>query len=40
MRYVLSSLDYPEKNENVIGIPDRKIVGRKELIYFGTGVSD
>lgn len=40
MRYVLSALEYPEKNSNVIGIPDPRIVGRRERIYFGTGVTD
>ncbi len=40
MRYVLSALDYPDKNANVVGIPDARIIGRKELIYFGGRESD
>jgi hypothetical protein len=35
MKYVLSKLDYPEKNYDVIGIPDPRIVGPKEHIYMG-----
>lgn len=35
MRYVLSRLDYPDKNPEVIGDPDGKIIGRRSTIYFG-----
>jgi polyphosphate kinase 2 len=35
MKYVLSKLDYPEKNYDVIGTPDPRIVGPKEHIYMG-----
>ena len=35
MRYVLSTLDYPDKDVDAIGTPDRRIIGRKELIYIG-----
>ncbi len=35
MRYVLSRLPYPDKNEEVIGTPDAKIIGRVGTIYFG-----
>lgn len=33
LKYVLSNLNYPDKNSEVIGIPDRRIVGPKEIIY-------
>jgi polyphosphate kinase 2 len=35
MRYFLNNVDYPEKNLEAIGTPDRKIIGPKEQIYFG-----
>jgi polyphosphate kinase 2 (PPK2 family) len=35
MKYVLSNLDYPDKNLDVIGTPDRRIIGPKEHIYMG-----
>ena len=35
MRYLLASLDYPDKNPDVIGVPDGRIVGPKERIYMG-----
>lgn len=35
MRYVLSNLDYPEKNLDVIGNLDSRIIGPKEHIYMG-----
>ena len=35
MRYVLSRLDYPDKNQDVIGEPDPKIIGRVGTIYYG-----
>ena len=33
MRYVLSNLPYPNKDEDAVGTPDPKIVGPKEQIY-------
>lgn len=35
LRYVLDRLDYPDKNEDVVGRVDTKIIGRKESIYQG-----
>lgn len=35
MKYVLSKLDYPDKNRDVIGVPDSRIIGPKEHIYMG-----
>ncbi len=35
MRYVLSQLEYPDKNRDVIGTPDGRIIGPKERIYMG-----
>jgi len=35
MRYVLSRLDYPDKNQDVIGEPDPKIIGLVGTIYYG-----
>lgn len=35
MRYVLSQLPYANKNEDTVGYPDPKILGRKEDIYEG-----
>ena len=35
MRHVLSQLPYTNKNEEVVGSPDPKILGRKEDIYEG-----
>ncbi len=35
MRFVLSRLPYPDKNEEVIGVADAKIIGRRGTIYFG-----
>lgn len=35
MRFVLSQLDYPDKNVDVIGTPDPRIIGGKEVIYMG-----
>nr|MDJ0954293.1 polyphosphate kinase 2 [Acidimicrobiia bacterium] len=35
MRYVLSRLPYPDKDEETIGEPDAKIIGRRGTIYFG-----
>jgi polyphosphate kinase 2 len=35
MRYVLSRLPYSDKNEDVIGTPDPRIVGNRTLIYDG-----
>ncbi|MCP4304239.1 MAG: polyphosphate kinase 2 [bacterium] len=35
MKYVLSKLDYPERNLDVIGTPDPQIIGPKEHIYMG-----
>ncbi len=37
MKYVLSHLDYPDKNPAVIGVPDGKIIGRRGTIYLGEG---
>ncbi len=33
MRWVLSQLDYPEKDESVVGTPDPNIVGPPSVIY-------
>ena len=33
MRVLLSSLEYPDKDEGVVGAPDPLIVGRPELVY-------
>jgi polyphosphate kinase 2 len=33
MRYFLSRMDYPEKNQETIGIPDASIIGPPEQIY-------
>jgi polyphosphate kinase 2 len=33
MRWVLSLIDYPEKDQEVVGTPDPTIVGAPELIY-------
>ena len=35
MRHVLSQLPYTNKNEEAVGTPDPKILGRKEDIYEG-----
>lgn len=35
MRFVLSSLPYPNKGEETVGVPDPKLVGPKEQIYEG-----
>ena len=35
MRYFLSRLDYPEKDVEVIGVPDSSIIGPPERIYLG-----
>ena len=35
MRYVLSKLPYPNKDEVTVGVPDPSIVGPKEQIYKG-----
>ncbi len=35
MRFVLAHLPYPNKNEEVVGQPDPKLVGPKEQIYEG-----
>lgn len=35
MRYLLSNLEYSDKNEEVIGLPDSRIAGPKEHIYMG-----
>ena len=34
MRYFLSEMDYPDKNEGTIGIPDASIIGPPQQIYF------
>ena len=33
MRWVLAHMDYPEKDESVVGIPDPNIVGPPSVIY-------
>ena len=33
MRVILSRIDYPDKDVNVVGIPDPLLVGRPELVY-------
>ncbi|MDJ0664738.1 MAG: polyphosphate kinase 2 [Acidimicrobiia bacterium] len=35
MRYVLTRLSYPDKKEDVIGVPDPRIIGRRGTVYFG-----
>ena len=33
MRVILSRIDYPDKDVNVVGVPDPLLVGRPELVY-------
>jgi hypothetical protein len=33
MRVVLSTIDYPDKDADVVGVPDPLLVGRPELVY-------
>jgi polyphosphate kinase 2 len=33
MRWVLSQLDYPERDERIVGVPDSRIVGPPATIY-------
>jgi hypothetical protein len=35
MRYVLSRLPYPDKDRDVVGTPDIRIIGNRDLIYDG-----
>jgi polyphosphate kinase 2 len=35
MRYVLSRLPYPDKDRDVVGSPDIRIIGNRDLIYDG-----
>ena len=38
MRYFLSKLDYPDKDIDAIGVPDAKLIGPPDRIYFGRTV--
>ncbi len=33
MRWVLYNLDYPDKDERIVGMPDPYIVGPPEVVY-------
>lgn len=39
MRFVLSRLPYPDKDQDVIGTPDTNIIGNRDLIYDNAGLN-